>query len=182
MRNTGWEMAARRTPDTPTQVSKLLQDWAGIWGVPELVRTDVRFSKRLIKTLGRTHRSTRRITLADRLRNTSNAELLVLVLCHEAAHVAVHCLHGQEKKPHGREWASLVEKAGFIPTVSAPVADVGLSKGRKRRWRYVHSCTVCHATRIGYRPVRQWRCVECTDLGLAGELNITRESIETEAS
>ena len=42
-------------------------------------------------------------------------KFLFEVLCHEAAHVAVHLLYGANAKPHGREWQELVRIAGYQP-------------------------------------------------------------------
>jgi predicted SprT family Zn-dependent metalloprotease len=177
-------MAAKRRPDnTEMEMAGLLKSWAALWGVPGLSDVEVSFSDRLTRSLGRTRPSSRRIVLAANLRSPSNRHLLKSVLCHEAAHIAIHSVFGHEKRPHGREWASLVEQAGETPQTRAPAKPVRKqTPKRPRRWRYVHCCGVCHAVRVAYRPVLQWRCVECVELGLDGDLEIIREPIHAGVS
>jgi predicted SprT family Zn-dependent metalloprotease len=178
-------MAAKSETDTQieTRIGTLLDRWAEIWGVPSLsTDVDIRFSGRLSRSLGRTRPISRRITLAAHLRSPENSSLLKSVLCHEAAHVAVAKLFGSDKKPHGPEWRSLVRRAGHEPTVHIveEVRPGGIQR-RGRIWKYLHRCSVCQAIRVGYRPVTEWRCIDCTELGLSGEMIITRQRINTDA-
>jgi predicted SprT family Zn-dependent metalloprotease len=163
-------------------MTELLDRWGNVWGLPSFSsHLQIRFSDRLSHSLGRTRPLAGRITLAGHLRDPEKSCLFESVLCHEAAHVAVAKLFGPGKKPHGLEWASLVREAGEEPNVHVIEQSPGAAKTpRKRIWKYVHRCSVCQATRTGFRPVAQWRCVECTDLGLPGNLSITRQRIETD--
>jgi predicted SprT family Zn-dependent metalloprotease len=111
------------------------------------------------------------ITLHAGLASAPRA-LLHEVLCHEAAHVAVYCLYGPDARPHGREWADLICRAGYPPVTRLPTELSGLSPPARATSRYEHLCPVCQAVRIAGRPVSRWRCQACVEAGLPGELEI----------
>ena len=91
--------------------------WGELWGTPGLTESvTVEFSRRFKSSLGLCRPIQGRIRLAAHLRE-GNGELLEEVLCHELAHVAVYRLHGRRARPHGREWKSLMSRAGFEPRV-----------------------------------------------------------------
>jgi len=96
------------------------------------------------------------------------------VLCHEAAHLAVHVLHGLKARPHGAEWARLMRIAGFEPRVRFDPARLtsGLRSWVRAGTAYDHRCPVCGASRMAGRPVRNWHCRRCADAGLGGVLEI----------
>ena len=100
----------------------------------------------------------------------------VEVLCHELAHVAAYELHGRRHRPHGPEWAALMQAAGFEPRARARLThDVSaLLVAPRRGSQYEHRCPVCRAVRFARRPVRQWRCVACITAGLDGHLLISK--------
>ncbi|MBX6363591.1 MAG: SprT-like domain-containing protein [Gemmatimonadetes bacterium] len=190
-------MKATPPPDAAVDLRALLTAWAAAWGDAGLTdAVAISFSPRLRRSLGRCRPATGRITLRADLRDGPAARLAE-VLCHEAAHVAVHRRHGRAARPHGPEWRALVEAAGYeprrlgvdapndragAPTRSAaaePVRALGTPPtaappAPRRRYRYEHRCPVCHTVRWARRPVRTWRCAECLDAGLAGERLITR--------
>jgi predicted SprT family Zn-dependent metalloprotease len=152
-----------------------LEHWQKLWGIPELItRLHVRFSPRLRATWGRTLPARGTITLAESLA-TGPRERLEEVLCHEAAHVAVHMKYGRSARPHGHEWAAFVKAAGFAP-VRALRAAVPSPPRVHPRALYEHRCTVCQSRRLARRPVPAWRCAECVSVGLAGAMTITRLS------
>jgi predicted SprT family Zn-dependent metalloprotease len=98
--------------------------------------------------------------------------LLEEVVCHEAAHVAVHELYRGRRRPHGAEWRELMQKAGFAPRVRMPLDR--LPSRMQPNTVYEHHCPVCQAHRNARRPVRRWRCTACVGVGLPGELVITK--------
>lgn len=194
------------TPQPPAAVDlrALVSAWAAAWGDAGLAdAVAVSFSPRLRRSLGRCRPAAGRITLRADLRDGPEARLAE-VLCHEAAHVAVHRRHGRAARPHGPEWRALVEAAGYEPrrlgadpppdraragspagpaaaepAGSRPTPPAAARRNPAARYRYEHRCPVCHTARWARRPVRAWRCAECLDAGLAGELLITRGPADT---
>ena len=149
-----------------------MKEWAVLWNVPGLEsRVDVRFDGRLRSSLGRCHPAKGSIALQPTLLEGQPA-LLAEVLCHEFAHVAVWTLHGGTAKPHGPEWTELVEKAGFAPRTALPATKKGEPLRRLSGLLYEHSCPVCHFSRVARRPVPTWRCPDCREAGLPGEMLI----------
>jgi predicted SprT family Zn-dependent metalloprotease len=157
-------------------IRELIATWGAAWGLPHLAAgIDVSFSPRLTRSLGRCRPSVGRITLRAELLHTRH-ERLAEVLCHEVAHVAVFQLFGPDAKPHGQEWRELVSKVGFQPEIRAR-RPTEISQPRPQSSRslpYEHRCPVCQSVRFARRPVGRWRCAECVDAGLGGELVITR--------
>lgn len=157
------------------ELPELVGIWGARWGLPDLwSQIDLRFSTRLTRALGRCRPSSGRITLQASLQ--SSPERMIEVLCHEAAHIAVYQLFGPEVKPHGPEWHRLVQQAGFRPEVRArePGSAGPRATPTPAILPYEHRCPVCQSVRFARRPVRSWRCAECLDAGLEGELTITR--------
>lgn len=99
--------------------------------------------------------------------------LLDEVLCHEAAHIAVHELHRGYRRPHGPEWRRLMELAGFAPRARMPLATPLAAAAQRHLWH--HQCPVCQAWRLARRPVHRWRCAACINAGLPGDLIITKQ-------
>ena len=159
----------------PEPLRERAQGWARLWGVPDLPDTvTVEFSRRFRTSLALCWPAEGRIRLSAHLENGDKA-LLEEVLCHELAHVAVHRLYGRWAKPHGPEWKGLVSRAGYEPRTKIQRTDPRLPpETKKPRPRWLHRCPVCQAQRIAFRPVTEWRCSECLNAGLSGELIITR--------
>lgn len=148
----------------------LLESWGRLWGVPDLAsRVRVRFEPRLRRSLGRCRPADGRIALHPDLRESG---LLSEVLCHEAAHVAAHLLHGPGAKPHGAEWRGLVEAAGHPAAVRLRFGDAPPPRRSTSTW--VHRCPVCQMERTARRPVPVWRCRACVEAGLDGALVVER--------
>jgi SprT protein len=102
-------------------------------------------------------------------------DLLLEVLCHEAAHAAVYEIHGRRVRPHGREWRGLMKAAGYEPRARLPAGALdGRFGSVVSRVVWEHRCNVCQAQRQAGRPVREWRCVRCRASGREGSLTITR--------
>jgi predicted SprT family Zn-dependent metalloprotease len=140
-----------------------------LWGMPELAsHVDIQFSGRLRSSLGRTRVDTRRVRL-NPLLEAAGKELLEEVLCHELAHIAVYERFGANVKPHGSEWANLVQQAGYEPRLSAGIDG---EKKYSNQLRFEHLCPVCQLVRYAKRPMTSWRCGGCVDAGLEGLLLI----------
>ncbi len=154
----------------------ILAPWCRRWGVPGLERRlKITVSRRLRMSLGRCSPIRGEIRIASFLLDAP-ASLVHEVLCHEAAHVAVAELHGRSVRPHGREWRALMWAAGFEPRVRLKVEGLDRLPGRVRQARamWEHHCPVCQLGKLARRPVPQWRCADCREAGLKGELVITR--------
>ena len=170
---------ARGLPGRPTSarpvrtaaLRRWVARWEQAWDAPGLARAlDIRFSTRLRRTWGRALPAQLRVTLAAGLLTQSRA-LLKHVLCHEAAHVAVHLRHGRRARPHGPEWAALVQQAGHSPVRRLPSEDAIPARASLR---FEHRCPVCHSRRLARRRMPSWRCTACTEAGLPGALTISR--------
>jgi predicted SprT family Zn-dependent metalloprotease len=156
-------------------IRSLLRDCGARWGLrgfAESVR--VEWGRGFRRSLGRVHLERRLVRLSPELAVAPIAVLLE-VLCHEIAHLAVRDLHGGRCRPHGPEWMALVRAAGFEPRRRMPWAAPSPPSRRvaKRRRQYIHRCPVCQLQRTAWRPVRQWRCAACVAAGLSGQLEIT---------
>ncbi|HVR29856.1 MAG TPA: SprT-like domain-containing protein [Thermoanaerobaculia bacterium] len=151
-------------------------EWSRRWGVPDLRATvRVELSHRMRSSLGGFYPRERLIRITDVLLEAP-PHLLLEILCHEAAHAAVHVLHGDRVRSHGREWRDLMRRAGLEPRVRVPGQELGPAAQRaaRKRWLWRHRCPVCRAERLAGRPVRQWRCGPCRAAGRHGELVIHR--------
>ena len=174
----------------PAYLNPLIREWGAQWDVPQLQDiVSVEFSDRMTVSLGRCQPSTGRVRLASWLLSEA-PDLIEEVLCHELAHVAVRELYGPGKLPHGKEWAQLVSRAGFIPRTRAQVQvrHDNREGGRKKKsgdvhkkyFEYEHRCPVCQAVRFASRPVPFWHCSSCLEMGLPGTMEITRSVASAE--
>ncbi len=160
------------------QFQTWIEEWEAVWQLPALnSAVSIAPNKRLRRSLGRCHPTTGRISLHPSILE-EREEILKEVLCHEVAHVAAYLLHGPTIRPHGREWAILMEKAGFVPR--ARMEPSRLSEAAKKMMVpqvfYRHHCPECDAARLALRPIRRWRCGACRDEGREGALDITTAS------
>lgn len=132
------------------------------------------FSHRMIKSLGRCDLKNKTIRLNPKLKGR-RGEILLEVLCHEAAHIAVHETHGAGGSPHGEEWRRYVRQAGFEPLVATSLKDFNPPPLRKPATAvYDHRCPVCQMTRRSPRRVSRWRCAACVWAGLDGRLIVEK--------
>lgn len=168
-------MAVPIEPMPPTLESRIAQ-LANLWSIPDLAAiVEVRFSKRLTRSLGRADAVTGRIALAAFLEHEPT--LCDAALCHELAHLAAFRLVGGSEGPHGSTWQRLVRVAGYEPTLRLPVAANDLDeRAPRQRRRFTHACPVCQFSRTAARPMPAWRCADCAAAGLDGHLEITRVS------
>ncbi|MAG34386.1 MAG: hypothetical protein CL908_26215 [Deltaproteobacteria bacterium] len=150
--------------------------WGELWGVPRLGgELAIRTSSRFRRSLGSYRSGRAEITLAAWLIE-GPSDLLEEVLCHEAAHAAVHFIYKKRVRPHGPEWRGFMAQADMPARVRIPVAELPEFRrsalAKTRVWE--HRCPVCQATRLARTRVTRWRCSRCRDEGLSGELVIER--------
>lgn len=136
---------------------------------------NVVFSPRMVKSLGRCDLRSKTIRLNPKLKGR-RGRILLEVLCHEAAHIAVHEKYGPGSSPHGEEWRRYVRQAGFVPRVTAGLKGLELPQRDRKTSSapYEHRCPVCQMTRTSSRPVSRWRCAACVGAGLDGRLIVER--------
>lgn len=173
-RNKGRAPLQRATTELRGQARTIVKRLLGRW---EVHSTDphLAVSARLSTTLARCWPRTGRIELSARaLRMRAR---LPELLCHEAAHLAVHALHGPNCRPHGPEWQALMRQAGFEPRATlVSTCRVIRPKPAPVSVRYEHVCPVCQARRVAKRPVPGWRCAACVAAGLDGKMIIRRRT------
>jgi len=97
-------------PRSLESLQALLSEWARLWSVPELAKSvGIRVSSRMRRSLGSYRASRQQITLAAWLFDPAVGPLLEEVLCHEAAHAAVHLSRS------GPERAAAFDSAAPVP-------------------------------------------------------------------
>jgi predicted SprT family Zn-dependent metalloprotease len=160
---------------SPT-IANCAESWFAVWDLANLA-TDVRvrFSKRMIRAVGRCYPARRLVTLAAAVPEMENDQILN-VLCHEFAHIAAYMRFGRAIRPHGIEWQTLMRAAGFRPSVRfSDPAGLALMQARAApRTQYLHICPLCGAQRITARRMLRWRCGACYEIGREGKLQIIR--------
>lgn len=134
-----------------TQAAQLLQTW----GAPATGLRAV-WNRRLRTSAGRAFWKKGRIELNPRLL-ARHPEQIPAVLAHEAAHVAAFRLHGPRIRPHGPEWAGLLQAVGQ-PTDACHHLPV--RRAQRRRYLYLRVCEPCGQRRIA-RSVRYGPCHAC---------------------
>lgn len=160
-------------PDIQTWIA----EWSALWQTGDLTeRVRIEPGRRIRRSLGLCQQASGRVQIHPALFEPENAGLLREVVCHEAAHVAVHLLHGRKARPHGLEWKRLMVRAGYSPKARMDPSRLSpqLQSRLQPRTFYRHTCPGCGATRIAARRVTNWRCRACRDAGLEGRLRIVR--------
>jgi predicted SprT family Zn-dependent metalloprotease len=127
----------------------------------------------LTRTIARYSPAERVIEFASSFVSRSGAEQRE-ILCHEAAHAVVFDRFGRTRRPHGPEWAVLVDSAGYRPTAALVRCQLVVARGPSPNVRYLHTCPVCHFSARAGRRMTNWRCPECARIGLPGELIVRR--------
>jgi predicted SprT family Zn-dependent metalloprotease len=148
--------------------------WLRQWRVPTLLqKISLRRNDLLRATIARWRQKTKCIELGPQFfRLTKRQDA---ILCHELAHAAAIQIYGNGVAPHGPEWHALVKAAGFSPSPSIKASKARSAGVHKTASiSYEHRCPVCHAVRYAKRQIRQWRCGECSQHGLAGLLTVTK--------
>lgn len=160
-------------PDMQRRLQRDVEAVARLWAMPSLATAvSLRVNRRLTGTVARYVREDRTIELGPRFLALRGRRLEVLV--HELAHAAVALGPNKRTAPHGPEWQALVRAAGF--EAHARMACHTTRHMRPSAARYEHRCAVCQMVRLAARPVRRWRCRQCVEAGLSGQLQITRKA------
>jgi hypothetical protein len=155
----------------PPGARRALRRLARLWAVPG------------VATLAVVERATLRGTLGRYVVGSKTIELSPTVVAEEDASKGLtHELGsvGTLPAPHGREWRALMARAGYSDARASVWrgcllrTQSGLKKARAPAARWVHSCPVCHFSRVARRAVRAWRGAACVAAGLPGRLEITR--------
>ena len=162
------------------KINDWLEEWARTWSMPELPQhTRFETSSRLKTSLGRCQPQSGRVRIHPALLDEPEA-MLREVLCHEAAHVAVHLRHGRAASPHGKEWRQLMSDAGYQPRARIHVN--GLSESMRAaltpKVLFEHNCGGCGMSRLAQRRMTAWRCRTCWTAGRGGKLTIAERSGE----
>jgi predicted SprT family Zn-dependent metalloprotease len=163
-----------RQPPQLGRKARLTQELAGLWGVRLAGLTVVR-NPRLKTTVARYLPRKRRLEVSTAAARARHPER---VLVHELAHAAAVELYGRKVRPHGKEWAALIERAeraGF-KTATPRQSSAKSRKKRPTTSRFDHVCPVCHFRRIAKRRVTTWRCPDCRAAGLSGDLFIEKRA------
>jgi predicted SprT family Zn-dependent metalloprotease len=164
---------------------ELLAKWAHSWDADGLDR-EVRIvvSQRMRVTLGVYAYREREIRIAAFLLDAPPL-FLQEVVCHEFAHAAIHAREAKSLEgghdvdrsaPHGSAWRLLMRKAGWIPRARIPRGELDrllpIHASKRVMWR--HRCPKCQGERLAGRPVREWRCRNCSWFGIGGRLEVER--------
>jgi len=113
------DYALRRASAT---LERILELWDEEWLIHEI---ELEFSDRMTSSLGYCDLLRRRIRLSDELRQVGASGVLHEVVCHEAAHLVAHVRWGPRIRPHGPEWASLLDDAGLPARARVPLVRGG---------------------------------------------------------
>lgn len=165
-------MAGKQPNFTPA-----LSKWAKVWHVPSLShRVSIAYSPRLRKSIGRARPHTGKIVLSTRCAGLPRA-LLFEIVCHEAAHIAVHVLHGTHAKPHGPEWRKLVQVAGYRPCTTLRNRGLaGNSAVANLSRRHHYRCPVCQEDYYTRRRNSRLVCTACHHAGAPAILRFISHS------
>src|SRR5580704_1623803 len=148
------------------------RNWSRLWRVPDLLqRISFRRNPSLRTTVARWLENAHSLELGPRFFRLKKHQHKIL--CHELAHAAAVQIHGRDVSPHGPEWRSLVEAAGYAPSSILKTSGMITTTQRKGKSSplYEHRCLVCHAVRYARRAMNSWRCTECAQSGLSGLLD-----------
>jgi predicted SprT family Zn-dependent metalloprotease len=147
---------------------------AGIWGIPELRNaTSFQFNPRLTRTVARWVLAGRCLEVGPRFFDSDRNQ--TAILCHEYAHAAAVLRFGPAVRPHGPEWRQFVRAAGFEPMARHRGSIAAVRSPSLRRARpavFEHRCLICQSVRLGRRKMTRWRCAQCVQDGLSGDLRI----------
>lgn len=148
-----------------------IADLTLLWQCPAPMQPiTVRFSPRLLSSLGRANCLNGRISLAPYLKR--RPALLEHVFCHELAHLVAFRLVGRSEPAHGPTWRRLMRLAGYAPSSRLAFCSNRASQPAITSFRYRHRCPICDFSRIARRPMPAWRCADCVAAGLDGRLQI----------
>lgn len=147
--------------------------WAASWSVPALGRDiTLRVNLRLRSSIARYRHDDGCIEVGPRF--LADRRIRREAIAHELAHAAVAKRQNRRYRPHGPEWSSLLRQAGFSArAIVCSESNETSSTRAGGSGRFLHRCPVCQMTRTARRPVSAWRCRQCVESGLSGQLEIT---------
>jgi hypothetical protein len=156
------------------QAVPLRRKWASMWRIPELRDAGkLQFNPRLTRTVARWVLGTRCLEVGPRFFESDRNQ--TAILCHEYAHAAAVLRFGPAVPSHGPEWRQFVRAAGFEPVTRYRGTQPAVRAPSHRRVRplmFEHRCPICHSARFGRRKMTRWRCAQCVQDGLPGDLSI----------
>lgn len=155
-----------------TNLKRDIRCWSRLWGLPSLSqKVTVRFNGRLRTTVARLLSRIDVIEVGPRFISLRSKRREIL--CHELAHAAANRRRRGRQRPHGAEWAALMQSAGFDAVAQLTAARKSSPPPQSRDARYEHRCLVCQFVKVARRPVHSWKCPECIRCGLPGNLKVT---------
>lgn len=146
--------------------------WIRQWRVPNLLeQISVRRNNKLRTTVARWREKMKCLELGPQFFRMAKHQ--DEILCHELAHAAALQIHGRGILSHGPEWHALITAVGYSPSsvLKTSKSNSMVPRRNNSSW-YEHRCPVCHAVRFAKKPMRRWRCAECSQHGLQGLLEI----------
>lgn len=156
----------------------IMSDLAQCWNANQITQgLEVIFDPALRSSLARCSYVRGRIKLNMVI--AQYPEIVREVAGHELAHLVVISRYGPDCRPHGTQWQELMRSAGLparckiILPASATHPCVKLTR---QAVVYEHRCPVCQSSWKAGRRITYWRCGNCLDLGLTGELVIERRN------
>ena len=166
---------------TQSSFSRAIAKWAGLWKTPRLPQlVTISYSSRLRRSLGRTRPVSATVTLNSQLAAAPRAVVLE-VLCHELAHIAAHQLYGCGISPHGPEWRTLVQSAGYTPSVALTCSWVTPSPrnapSTTSRERY--QCPVCRTEYFSKRRGSRLVCTLCLGAGRTTPITLVPQGLSS---
>ena len=169
--------AKNQTGPLPASARALIARLALVWGTPDLEsRVHVRASRRMTRTLARAFPSTGEVRISTRVLEFAPEDMLLEIVCHEAAHVACFLIHGRRVQPHGPQWRWLMRQAGYAPWVRLNTDAIPSFPQPSRRPRvYQHHCPACGWTGLARTTNRRWRCAACVAVGRSGRLVVGKQ-------
>jgi predicted SprT family Zn-dependent metalloprotease len=147
------------------------------WKSPRVAKLDIRFNPSLRSTLARWVPPSNALEIGTAAKSRG-PRVFREIISHEAAHVVVWERSGRAARPHGPEWASLMQVAGF--EARATLIRCGYRRSVVNSARVRHFCTICHFSKLSRQRMPRWHCPECRAIGLEGKLETERVQPMTE--
>ncbi|HTE04897.1 MAG TPA: SprT-like domain-containing protein [Planctomycetota bacterium] len=125
----------------PGFVRSELERLAVVFDDPRVLAIDVRFSRRMSRSLARAYLERDEVRVSVEVLSSRH---LPEIMTHEVAHLVCYWRHGRTR-PHGREWKDLMRMAGERPRACLDPVDIPKPVVRRRRRRAQPSFTMRQA-------------------------------------
>ena len=125
----------------PELVRLELARLAAVFEDPRVLDIDVRFSRRMSRSLARAYLERDEVRVSVEVLSSRH---LPEIMAHEVAHIVCYWRHGRTR-PHGREWKDLMRMAGERPRACLDPVDIPKPVVRRRRRRAQPSFTMRQA-------------------------------------